>query len=344
MNKPGFSLIELMIAVGIASMLGVLLFAALDQIRKLVPVVDTLTQVYEAAALVNMQLERDLSGVAAPTEFYARQKKEAPPEQQQQKKKEEESKKNEQAKKTAEVKPPAPPPKPFEKLFYGTAKGGNFEQLTFITTNPLQVYWSAKAGAAKPRMARILYTLKEEKNTVPRSPKSYSLVRQESRHLNYEALNKEDTKAQEQILAQGIKSATIEYTAVLVDETEKKEKEQDAKKAAQEKKVKEIRKSFEWLDKTSQEKPEQPVAEQKKEKKLPLVPGQVEVTISFWDTQKKRAFPFSFKIPIRSAIEEKRSDQSSPKLLEKLKDLVGQVFPSKPKQVVAQTPAKRLGT
>ena len=336
MNKPGFSLIELMIAVGIASVLGVLLFAALDQIRKLVPVVDTITQVYESAALVNMQLERDLSGVTAPTEFYARQKKEAPPAQPIQKKKEEESKKNQQAKNAAEVKPPEPPPKPFEKLFYGTAKGDNFEQLTFITTNPLQVYWSAKAGAAKPRMARILYTLKEEKNTVPGLPKSYSLVRQESKNLNYEALNKEETKAQEQILAQGIKSAAIEYTAVLVDETEKKEKEQDAQKAAQEKKVKEIRKSFEWLDKTTPEKPEQPVAEQKKEKKLPLVPGQVELTISFWDIQKKRAFPFSFKIPIRSVITEKQSSR----LLDKLKDLVSHVFPTKPKVVVAQAPKR----
>ena len=55
------------------------------------------------------------------------------------------------------------PKKPLEKVFYSVNKEGNLNQLSFLTTNPLQVYWSSKAGSAKPRIARVLYTLKEEK-------------------------------------------------------------------------------------------------------------------------------------------------------------------------------------
>ncbi len=73
MNKPGFTLIELLIATFIASILGVLLFSALYQVNRFVPLVDNTTSIYEKAALINAQLERDLSGATAPNEFYYRQ-------------------------------------------------------------------------------------------------------------------------------------------------------------------------------------------------------------------------------------------------------------------------------
>ena len=65
--------------------------------NRYVPVIDNLTGIYEKAAIVNAQLERDISGVTAPNEFYARQKKAEP-------KKGEEAKKESAAKKEAEEK------------------------------------------------------------------------------------------------------------------------------------------------------------------------------------------------------------------------------------------------
>ena len=72
MNKPGFTLIELLIATFIASILGALLFAALFQMNRFVPRIDQYAEIYEKAALVNAQLERDLSGVTASNEYYYR--------------------------------------------------------------------------------------------------------------------------------------------------------------------------------------------------------------------------------------------------------------------------------
>ena len=41
-------------------------------------------------------------------------------------------------------------------------KDGAFDQLTFITTNPLQVYWSGKAGERKAACGTVMYKLIEE--------------------------------------------------------------------------------------------------------------------------------------------------------------------------------------
>jgi prepilin-type N-terminal cleavage/methylation domain-containing protein len=74
MNKSGFTLVELLIATLIAGLLGSLLISAVYQVNRAVPIIDTRSDVYEKAAIVNAQLERDLSGVIAPNEYYVRQK------------------------------------------------------------------------------------------------------------------------------------------------------------------------------------------------------------------------------------------------------------------------------
>ncbi len=341
MNRPGFTLIELLVATFIAGLLSVLLFAAVYQINRFVPVIDSMTDLYERAALVNAQLERDLSGVTVPNEYYARMpKKEAV-------KKEGEQKKaaNEKTKKADETLRQAQgerggqneeksednqPKKPLEKVFYGINKDGIFDQLSFITTNPLQVYWSTKAGSAKPRVARVLYKLKQEPK--PKTgPQLYSLIREETGNLEYDALGKEHAK--EYVLAQGISGMTVEYTAVLPEE-KKDEKMASEKQGTlrQAQGEREIKKTRDWLGKSPQEAP-QPEAPKEK---APLAPQLIEFTVNFWDAHKKRAVPFTFKIRIRSEIDEKRADES-PRLLEKLKDLVGQVFPPQaPNTVVVQ--------
>ena len=99
-------------------------------------------------------------------------------------------------------------------------KEGNIDQLSFITTNSLQVYWSDKAGSAKPRIVRVLYMLKEE--PTKDAKKSYSLIRQESNNLEFDPIAKGGKDISEYVLAEGIKSATIEYTFFPPEEPEKK--------------------------------------------------------------------------------------------------------------------------
>src|SRR5687768_15983012 len=128
-NHSGFSLIELLIASFIASIIALILFSSLYQINKFIPRVNNLSQNNEKAALVNAQLERDLSGTTAPFEYYLRQKQEEKPGQ---KKQEEEKKKNEHEKKEKETKEQAEPTQqkkpPLEKIFYGNNKNNMLDQ------------------------------------------------------------------------------------------------------------------------------------------------------------------------------------------------------------------------
>lgn len=332
-SKDGFTLIELLIATFIASILGALLFSALYQVNRFVPVVDNTTAIYEKASLINAQLERDFSGTTAPNEFYYRQpepekkkKQETEKKQDEEKKKTEEAKKKEAGEAESEEKSEKKPKKPLEKIFYSTNKEGNLEQVSFITTNPMQVYWTAKTGSAKPRIARVQYVLKEEKGT----PKSYSLIRKESGNLEFEPI----TKAQEQVLAEGIKSLTVEYTYYVPESPEKpKESKQEeaAKKEsaakAKEPKKRETKKTVEWIpqERTLRE----PQGERGREEpsQLPLTPQIVELKISLWDAQKKRSTPFTFKIRIPADIPEKReSEDVTQKLLGTLREFFTQSF------------------
>ncbi len=338
-SKDGFTLIELLIATFIASILGALLFSALYQINRFVPVVDNTTAIYEKATLINAQLERDLSGTTAPNEFYYRQPEpdkkksaeaKANKDEADKKKSEEEKKKKEESEN--EEKSEKKPKKPLERVFYSTNKEGMLNQLSFLTTNPLQIYWTAKTGSAKPRIARVLYELKEEKGT----PKSYSLIRKESGNVEFEPI----AKATEQVLAEGIKSAAIEYTYYVPESKEKPQEakpEEAAKKEAEktkEPKKREVKKTIEWIPTQKKE------GADASEAKLPLTPQLVEFKISLWDAQKKRSTPFTFKIRIPSDIPEKRESQDvTQKLLGTLRDFFSQNFtPPAPTKVTQRNP------
>ncbi len=198
-------------------------------------------------------------------------------------------------------------------------------QLSFITTNPLQVYWTAKTGSAKPRIARVLYALKEEKGM----PKSYSLIRRESPNLEFDPIAKGGKEGpQEYVLAEGIKSLTAEYTYYVPEKKEEKKKtaEQTEKPAQaetpkKEAKKKEVKKAAEWM-------PAQGEREKEEQPQLPLAPQLIELKISLWDTQKKRSTPFSFKIRVPSDIPEKReAEDVTQKLLGTLREFFTQSFP-----------------
>ncbi len=321
MNKPGFTLVEVLLASAIAAIMTGLLFMVVRQLNSSVPVIDRRADVYEKAAILNAQLERDLSGVTAPHEFYARQKtaKDKPeqPASAEQKKTDDQKKSEEEkkAKETQETTTEQTPKKPLEKIFYSTNKEGMLDQLSFVTTNPLQIYWGEKSGSAKPRIARVMYSLQEEKNPRNNAKKSYRLVRQESPLLDWDQF-KADQSIKEYTLADNIKSLMVEYSAVVVPE-EKAGKPTQAEGTKVPAK-KEIEKKKDWTGKTQEQ--------NEGSKKLPLAPGLAQFEIALWDQKQQRSIPFSFAVSIPAQLEEKRSE--GPALLEKLKTLVGQTTPT----------------
>lgn len=351
MNKPGFTLVELMIATFIASIVAILLFASLSQLNRFVPALDNVTDISERAALVNAQLERDLGGVMAPEEFYARQKKQA------KSKPQEAPKENAPASGKAtsgtqdETQETEKEKKPLEKIFYSVNKEGMLEQLSFITDNPLQIYWGPKSGSARPRVARVLYTLKEEGPVSKKKnqKKSYSLIRQESENLEFDAMVKE-TNAQQFVLAQGIKSFTAEYTAVMQTQKKEQEAQKETKEAPSEPAKKDIRKSTDWLGKQAAQTDQ--LSTKDEQEVMPLVPQLAQFTATFWDAQQKHSFPFRFTLAMRQEIErEKKAEDVSARLMGTLREVFGQTFkPAQQPQTqlaqnkqppLARRPAKR---
>lgn len=315
MTRTGFSLIELLVATFIASILGGLLFSAFYQINKFVPAIDNKTAIIEKAALINAQLEKDFAGITVPNEFYDRQPKlndkQQPPAQNKDAKQDE---KNNQSKTDENKK------KPLEKIFYSVNKNGMLDTLSFLTTSSLQVYWGQKSGSAKPRIVRVVYALKENK-AGKEGKKSYSLVRKESSNLEFDAIE----KATEYVLADNVKLLTMDYTAVLI-EPEKKTAPNQAPKAAQtaEKPELEIKQMSEWQQKAQKEETEK----DKGQKQMPLTPHVISMDISLWDTNKKRAVPFVFtyKVPAEFALR-KQTEDITGKMLGSLKEMFGQIKP-----------------
>lgn len=297
------------------------------------PAIDNRTMIIEKAALVNAQLEKDFSGIIVPNEFYDRQpkaKEKVSPENDAkkddaQKKEAEQKKKKEQEEANGEQKNK----KPFEKIFYSINKSGMLDTLSFLTTSSLQVYWGPKSGTAKPRIVRVLYTLKE--NPAGKDgKKTYSLIRKESPKLEYE----DAQKGLEHVLADNIKSLTMDYTAVLIEPEKKANTNQNLEQKPAKPEI-EIKQVSEW----QQDKPQNEEID-KNQKQMPLTPQVISIDISFWDAQKKRSFPFVFtyRVPAEFALK-KSSEDIAGKMLGTLKEMFGHITPvqNKPTQI-AQRP------
>jgi len=168
-SRPGFTLMEVVIATAIASVISVLLLQSISQINRTRSQLENRISLYSRAAIVQQQLERDLSGALSFTERDWK----AP----------------EGAAQSGDEKEPEGPPtfklkngKNSENqiyppsLFVASTRDGMLDELTFFTCNPLQQYWGPKAGRPRPRIARVTYRLVPEKNG---TEKSYALTRQE---------------------------------------------------------------------------------------------------------------------------------------------------------------------
>lgn len=205
MIKPGFSLIEFLIASLISGMLSVILFASLMQVNRSVTRVDEVASMYSGAGIMHNQFEWDISGAFVPylgqPEKSEEHKEQPAQDKSQPQAKDQQKSEGKKEQKTEEKK------KKLAKVFYGVGADKNFE-LTFITSNPMQVYWSANVGRAKPRVTRIRYFAKEDKE----HPGSFMVMRQESDDLDAAVLGKSgEEKVRAYVLAEQIKEIKVEY-------------------------------------------------------------------------------------------------------------------------------------
>ena len=202
----GFALIEIVIGVAISSIIGLTLYAILNQIYRSESYVGGVIAVGMRVALVQERLQRDLTGM-----FLIPEIKKAVPEPVSAAKPGSKIAQVEQFLQARRSEPKTeleeePVPPIAQQLLSSSQDDGQgqliFKELTFLTDNPLQVY-----GENKPRIVRVIYTLEP---TAGQS-NSWSLFRQESNNLNYQEMRNDSGAANNYLLISGIKSLNFSY-------------------------------------------------------------------------------------------------------------------------------------
>jgi len=286
--KKGFTLVEILIAMAIASFVIGLLFNGIFQANNMMKKNDSRIDMTQRAALVLHQFQKDIMGSFVPLEAQPKEKK---AETTDSKSTTTASNPSQQPKKTPSKK--KKDTKPLTKIFYGTTKNKNLDLLTFITNNILEIYWSDRAGKARPKIARVVYRLVKDKN----EKDSYTLLRQESSKLDFDAFKLDTTKKiRAYELISGIKELSVQY---MVQE----EKKEDKEKASQNEEPSEDKtnkqqepKKFKTSKIWDLEKEKKEDKEDKPEKRK--VPNYVLIKIVLWDDVKESTETFNTTIPI----------------------------------------------
>jgi type II secretory pathway component PulJ len=281
----GFVLIEVLLAAAISSTLSIALLSALYQTNRFERAVNNYTSMYGRIALIHDQMRRDIMGVFMP---------------EQSKKIEKKIDDKEQEPVMQVLNPDDKEKKPLDKLFYSVNKGPVLDFFTFITNNPMQVYWGEKSGKPMPRVTRVVYRLVPEEKVKD----SYSLLWQESDDLSFDsyALGKEKGIRAYEIIG-GIKKCSMQFIAAL-EEKKSADTKGDAKEQEQTPKPQEFKTVKEWDDKKIQE----------SDKRMPLMPQYVQVDIEMWDDTHKKTTPFSYTISL--VPQKTQGQQNEPKKLE----------------------------
>lgn len=195
--------------------------------------------------------------------------------------------------------------KPLQQIFVSNQQDKQLKSLTFITNNPMAVY-----SSAKPRIARVMYRLQEEKN-MPAGIVSYSLMRQESSNLDINEFIGQDKKVREYEVADGIKQIQFSFS--------RKVKKEDAI---------EVETKDNWRSETEENK-------EKKENQKPTVimPQLVTFTVMVWDNEKRRDRVFVGTVPIAAMmdveVQEEQTEKNNKKPTENNK---AQPLPETPKK------------
>lgn len=256
--KKGFAPLEIMLGLAIMSLVGgtltQVLFQLTSSLKKVSFIADTALQ----ELVVQNLWEKEFAGALVPELIPIEQEEKK---QEQKKIPEKELKKEEQKEQKKTVLPP--------KAFYYQNRAGNLELLTFITTNPLQVY-----DTSKPRLVRVIYRLLPDK----KRENLFVLHRQETPEIMNEGVFENESTIKGFVVATGIQKISLEFLAYLQKQEldkqvqEKKEEQKEQKKDNPEKEEKELIKRESWD--ANQNKQE----ERQDGKKMPLIPNFIKCT------------------------------------------------------------------
>ncbi len=213
--RSGFTLIELVVALLISSLIALSLFQLLQQARKTVRRITNVIAVDEPSIAFYQQLEKDVTGMFAPSsslEFFSeKEKAEKGPDKKGQKPDEKEVK--------ASVK------RPIENVFMLDAHKET-PMWSFITTGALQVLDADGTVLVQPAVRRVLYMLEKD----PQRPEVFRLMyRFSAEQLEVNALKAADFSPSYELIS-GLKNLEIELT--LFEQEEKKADAAPDKKAA----------------------------------------------------------------------------------------------------------------
>lgn len=288
-NKAsGFSLIELVIAMMIASMLSLLLFGFVRQMAKVGIRTAAAVDYGLALTVAYGQLERDLMAMVVPEAAFASYKRAFKKEKEEkdkaaaaEKKTEEEPapKEEKEEKRTREIPPP----------FLAKFRDNRLELLFFVTTNRMP-----RHKVFVPYNTRVVYQLLPETE-----PGLFKLVRAESSDIRRPIEDFTNGDVQSHVLLSRIKSLSMKF---FVPE----EPKQEPKKESEEKKNPEPEKTEKKEE--SQQKPEPKIVYKEVTawdpvalKKAPyMIPAYVELSGVRADNDGTgdRSFTFAYKIPV----------------------------------------------
>jgi len=241
--KPGFILLEIIVAVALGSLISLGIFASFFQINRAHTMTDKRIDMDFRSSLVAHQLARDIGGAFVPYMLTVQKEKTITTTEITVTKNAKKETGKTVTKETDKILAPLP------NAFYATVHDGNTSLLSLVTSNPLQIY-----GQIKPRVVRVIYRLVPER--AGRGIVSFKLLRQERTELSFKGTKEgyESTAgtasttgtaspAQEHELIGGINHMSISF---LVNPVKKKEdkatKENDQKKDADTKKKEPIKK------------------------------------------------------------------------------------------------------
>ena len=284
MNR-GFSIIEMMIALGLSSLI---MLGMIQGYRNAVNTLEkarTLLTLNRRVALLFNQIERDFTSsyVYDPERFMAdeKAKEEALKQGKDGKKQPSKPQRSQREAKKGGKK---------EKKYYPNlqaeihedeayrANGRKWEMIksaSFVCTTPLEVY-----GSLSPRPVRVGYELVfDKKESTPKAP-VYTLYRKETYDQKNAGFKEkgEGAAVRKHVVANHIKACSFEYTA------ERKKKKSEEKKKRDD--DVEPLKSFVWTEK-----------EVTKLSQRPL-PDTVTVHIELWNDNHTRSYPFDCLIPL----------------------------------------------
>ena len=205
--KSGFSLIEILIALTVGSILSTLVYRSLDQINRTIRSIDVTTQTQSARTFFADRLAIDLNGAFAPRKAFSEIKKEKPETPTQAPTQEP----TQQIKNVPDTKPGNKKETAFQlddvfvvkDFSAGKQKAASSKAtFTFITSNPLLAY-----GETAPRTARVSYALQKQEppQDLDQEDKQkinlLKLIRYESPELDYKKfkskLEKQDIRGYE---------------------------------------------------------------------------------------------------------------------------------------------------